>query len=307
VDILPGGLGYIDLSEFAGFDPKNPNDPARRAADGALRLVSGCDAVIVDLRENGGGSPLMVGYLVSAFVPAGADVYNTFHGRLKELDEKPRAALETPPRTAVPLYVLTSGATGSAAESFAYTLQTARRAKTVGERSVGGANPGGLFSVGDGFQIFISTAEPINPISHRNWEGVGVAPDIAAPSGDALKAAEIDALTTILKTAKPEEDLAARWALEALQRRTDQAPVGSLSDYVGPYGSRTVSLEDGHLTLRRRRSPASVLLSLGGDLFTFDEAPDVRVEFERDRSGAIVALVMKDVDEPDSRHARGAD
>jgi hypothetical protein len=34
---------------------------------------------------------------------------------------------------------------------------------------------------------------------------------------------------------------------------------------------------------------------------------DARVQFERDGSGVIVALVMKDVDEPDSRHARGAD
>jgi hypothetical protein len=66
VGVLPGAIGYIDMSAFADFDGRSqPDAPARRAADAAVQLVSGADAVIIDLRDNGGGSPAMVGYLAS--------------------------------------------------------------------------------------------------------------------------------------------------------------------------------------------------------------------------------------------------
>ena len=56
----------------------------------ALQLLSDSDAVIIDLRGNGGGSPAMVGYLTSAFTPKGADIYNTFHSRDGTFSEAPR-------------------------------------------------------------------------------------------------------------------------------------------------------------------------------------------------------------------------
>ena len=130
------------------------------------------DAVIIDLRYNGGGSPAMVGYLVSAFTPRDADIYNVFHGREGTESERPKDAYASP-RLDVPLYVLISGLSASAAESTTYTLQAAHRATVVGEPSAGAANPGGEFPVGDGFNVFISTGTPVNPVTGKNWEGVG--------------------------------------------------------------------------------------------------------------------------------------
>src|SRR3546814_2621954 len=83
----------------------------------------------------------MVGYLASAFVARGADIFNTFHSRAGTQSEAPADWYDAP-RPAVPLYVVVNARTGSAAESFAYTLQQAGRATIVGEASGGAANPG---------------------------------------------------------------------------------------------------------------------------------------------------------------------
>lgn len=71
VEILNGNLGYIDMRMFAHFEFGQPDAPARKAIEAALQTVANTDAVIIDLRDNGGGSPAMVGYLASAFTPMG--------------------------------------------------------------------------------------------------------------------------------------------------------------------------------------------------------------------------------------------
>ena len=166
--VLPGNIGYIDMRGFADFAADGDQAP-RQAADAALALVAGTDALIFDLRDNGGGSPAMVGYLIGHFVPDGAKIYNIFKTRGEpDSDEAPSAPIAGQRRLDTPLYVLTSGRTASAAESFAYTLQAAKRASVVGEASAGGANPGGGAPLGDGLSVFISSGTPINPISTRS-------------------------------------------------------------------------------------------------------------------------------------------
>jgi hypothetical protein len=284
VEMLPGAIGYIDMRFFADFATGKPNEPARAAADAALRLVSGADAVIIDLRFNGGGSPAMVGYLVSAFVPANADVYNVILRRNGTESERPKQ-LYPQPRVDVPLYVLISGRTASAAESTAYTLQAARRAIVVGESSAGAANPGGELPVGEGFNVFVSTGTPFNPVTKKNWEGAGVQPDVRAPSDQALVRAEILALESVL--AKSPRALDTQWTLEAL--RAEQTPPGGppLSEYKGMYADAIVATADGQLALHRARQPPLTLMRLGGDVFFVRSEPFRRVRFERDAHGKV--------------------
>ena len=96
VEVLPGNVGYIDLREFANFAFGRPDEPARRAIEAALQMVSATDAVIIDLRENGGGAPAMVGYLTSAFTPKDAKIYNVFHSRRGTRSEAPSDWYPTP-------------------------------------------------------------------------------------------------------------------------------------------------------------------------------------------------------------------
>ncbi|MBW8810858.1 MAG: hypothetical protein JF591_19010 [Lysobacter sp.] len=287
VEVLGGNLGYIDLRMFADFAFGKPDQPARQAIEAALRLVSTTDAVIIDLRNNGGGSPAMVGYLTSAFTPRGADIYNTFHSRQGTESEAP-ADWYAEPRLTTPLYILISSRTGSAAEAFAYTLKNAGRAVIVGQTSAGAANPGGMVPVGGGFAVFVSNGAPTSPITHTNWEGAGVQPDVVVSAGKALDAARDLALEAVLKT--DPNDTGARWALEAL--RAEAAPPAGkpLSDYVGSYSALTVGQADGKLFLQRGDRPRSVLFLVSGDTFTVAGEPDRRVVFERDAGGAVRAM-----------------
>jgi C-terminal processing protease CtpA/Prc len=81
-------------------------------------------------------------------------------------------------RPNLPLYILTSKDTFSAAEEFAYNLKVRKRAYIVGETTKGGANPGHFFDLPSRLSIFIPTGTAVDPITKTNWEGVGVAPHL---------------------------------------------------------------------------------------------------------------------------------
>lgn len=299
VKVLPGNIGYIDMRGFADFTPDG-DQAAREAADAALGFVAGTDAVIFDLRENAGGSPAMVGYLIGHFVPADAKVYNTFKTRGEpDSDEAPTVPIKGQRRLDTPLYILTSGRSASAAESFAYTLQAAKRATVVGDRSAGGANPGGGVPVGDGLSVFVSNGTPINPITKTNWEGTGVTPDVAVPVADALTRAQQLALTKLASAPLDERALAEnRWALEALAP-PPKVEASRLAAYAGTYGGYQASVEGSHLLLRRDRRPASVLTPLDeAGLFMVAGEPSRRVRFEE------TALVLLSPDGSAARQAR---
>lgn len=298
VEILPGNVGYIELRSFSNIDFSDPADPARQAADSALEFVAGTDAVIFDLRDNGGGAPSMVGYLTSAFTPAEAPIYNIFHSREGVESEAPEI-YRADPRLTVPVYVLISARTGSAGEAFPYTLQAAKRATIVGEASGGAANPGGMVPAGGGFAVFVSRGSPKNAITGGNWEGVGVQPDVAVPWNEALARAHALALEQIVAADARRTDAA--WALEALRAPQDG---GDLAVYAGTYGEATVAVADGRLEVRRGRRPPVMLQSLGDGVFSVVGDPSRRYRFERGTDGAVTAFETIGLGGPPSRTRR---
>lgn len=308
VEMLPGAIGYIAMSVFADFSFAKPDEPARRAADAALELVSSADAVILDLRDNGGGSPTMVGYIVSAFTAPNTNIYNSFRHRDSNDSEHPKESYPSP-RPEVPLFVLISGRSASAAESTAYTLQAAKRAIIVGEASAGASNPGGDFPAGDGFAIFVSTATAINPITGTNWESVGVKPDVAVDPRKALEVAERLAFEKILArnahAAEPTAGLVeTRWMLEAL-RAKESSPAGPpLTDYVGTYSGATLSLANGQLALHRGRRPPWPLLRVHDDVFFVRDEPFRRVFFQRNAARRVNRFELVRAGGPSSWFAR---
>lgn len=289
-EILPGNIGYLDMRHFAHIDFVDENSPAKRAADAALQMLAGTDALIVDLRRNGGGSPAMVGYFASAFTPPGADIYNVFRSRGGTQSERPGRP-HPAPRIDLPLYILVSGRTASAAEALAYTLQAAKRATIVGEASYGGANPGGEEQTPSGWLVFVSTGSPINPITKQNWEGTGVRPDAPVAAAGALGHARRLALERLV-AAQPSgiAALDTRWALESLMAPVQRIDVTA---YLGSYSGAAVGVAaDGTLEWRRGRRPALALQALGADIFAIRDDPAMRVTFERNAKGQIVTAEL---------------
>jgi hypothetical protein len=235
----------------------------------------------------------MVGYLVSAFVERGKDVYNVFHSRAGTESERPEVAYPNPMLT-VPLYILTSARTASAAEAIAYTLQTCERAKVVGERTAGAANPGMMFRTPQGFAIFVSTGSPQNPLNGRNWESGGVRPDIETSSERALARAQVVALEGILSgPIAGIERVDAQWALDALRASAHPYTPARLSSYVGTYGPFEVTVSRGTLEAQRGRQPALALVPLQRDVFYVDGEPSRRFTFVRVKDRVVAVEVRR--------------
>ncbi len=300
VEILPGNVGYIELKTFAPINFADKEWPVWKAADGALAMVSKADAVIFDLRDNGGGAPSMVGYLASAFVKPDADVYNVFHSRQGTQSEAPEVKYAAP-MLDKPVYVLVSARTGSAAEAFAYTLQAAKRATVVGEASAGAANPGGPVPTGTGFTVFISGASPKNPLTGGNWETSGVVPEVKVASGEALVAAHKLALQTTLPKLPEAERLDSQWTLEALNAANVSGDHAALA---GEYGALKVSVVGGTLQVQQGRRPPLRLRPLGPDLFFVENDPGRRYAFARGPDGRPVSVEVRFSDGTSNRYSR---
>jgi len=197
VERLPGNVGYIEIRGFG------PTELVADAYTAAMTLVAGMDAVIVDLRRNGGGEPASVAHLLSHFFAAG-DVrhLNDIYSRPTNLTQQYWTNPSVPVRYTGPVYVLTSKRTFSGGEEAAYDFQTQKRATLVGETTGGGANPGDFIPIAGGFAAFIPTGKGINPITKTNWEHVGVKPDIAVAAADAQKAAHAAILKNLITASK---------------------------------------------------------------------------------------------------------
>lgn len=192
-EILPGNIGYVEVRSFAYS--------ARAIAEAVAKemsVVAGADALIIDVRRNGGGAPEAVS-LISSYLFGEEPVHlNSLYFRPQNNTEHfytLRTVSGKRYGPDKPVYVLTSKRTFSAAEEFAYNLQSRKRALIVGETSGGGAHPGSSQQVGEGFAVFVPQGRAINPITGTNWEGTGVRPEIVVPADSALTAALAHALT----------------------------------------------------------------------------------------------------------------
>ena len=283
---LPGNIGYLDLRYFDGVESGGATAVA------AMAFLANSDAVVIDLRNNGGGEPAMVQLLASYFFGPERVHYNSFYSRSSDSLEQywTLARVEGRRMPEVPLFLLTARRTGSAAEGFSYALQALERATIVGEATAGAAHPGETFPAIDGFSLFVSTGKPINPITGSNWEKKGVRPDVEVASVDALERARVLALEALLETEANEFAQREReWALEALQHRPELG-ADSRAEYVGSYGNRTISDTDGALTYRRADRRSYPMVYLGGDRFRLDGKDGFRLQFERDDDGSIIRL-----------------
>jgi len=192
VEILDGNVGYLDLRGFL------PIGIARETAAGAMALLANVDALVIDLRRNGGGDPSMTQFLCSYFFAERTHLSSIAWRGLDAMDEL-WTFDDVPGKRLVdvPIFVLTSSSTFSAAEGFAYALQSRGRATVIGENTGGGAHPGSTHEIGGLLSVFIPNGQAVNPITKTNWEGVGVEPLVKIPAEQALETAKREAARSI--------------------------------------------------------------------------------------------------------------
>jgi len=297
VEQLAGNIGYIDLRMFI------PSEYGGETAVAAMNWVANTDALIFDLRQNRGGNPSMIQLITSYLFPPEPKHLNSFYVRRANTSQQFWTLPHVPGRRMpdVPVYVLTSGRTGSAAEEFTYNLKNMRRATIVGETTIGAAHPTDFRAVGEGFVLGLPYGRAVNPITETNWEGVGVEPDIAVPAEDALKTAHLHALERLI-AASPDEERTRRlqWDWQTVQSAYNPVLVDEtiLSRYVGEYGNREFRLENGAPVLKlKTHGTCYKLTPLTETLFAMDEGARIQLISE-DGQMATTKMIVRYRDNP---------
>ena len=180
--VLEGNVGYLKVPSI-NINKNNVNE-----LHDAMKKMQGTKALIIDLRDNGGGGSDMGPVFESYFLPESTatlqftarDGNSTIDSTVSWLKEK---------KYENPVYILVNKKTASAAEAFAFVLQQNRRARIVGERSAGAAYMNSWYAIDDENFVSVSTTAPSLPGKNISWELSGLQPDIKVKKGDALEAA----------------------------------------------------------------------------------------------------------------------
>lgn len=184
VKILEGNIGYIKLSEI------NISTKSLPVLFAAMEFISNTEALVIDLKDNGGGGSELGSVFHSFFLPQDIPL----------LDFKTRNGPSRIDKTVLwltekkydnPLFIIVNKGTASAAEAFAYSLQNKKRAKIIGQPSAGAANMNSWYVVNDQIYVSVSTAAPTIPGTEESWEQKGVQPDYIVEAG-----AEIEFILT---------------------------------------------------------------------------------------------------------------
>ena len=291
VERMPGNIGYLDLRKFA-----DPHDGGGTAVS-ALNFLAYCDAIIIDLRKNCGGSGRMVQLIASYFFDRATHLTSYYHrGDDSTRQFWTHAHVQGPRMPQTPLYLVQGPGTASSSEELAYALKHLGRATLVGEVTSGGAHATQERNFPDLiFTMHLPIGYAVNPVTGSNWEGRGVEPDIRAPAEEALQIAYIEALNAVLsKETDSKKKKSLKWILDGVEaeRQAITLDRSTLTSYKGTYeGSIEVRIEKGNLVIMRPNHDPYHAIPMGKDLFRL-KGEEQRVLFQRDDSGRVKKICV---------------
>ncbi|MHC4216165.1 MAG: S41 family peptidase [Planctomycetota bacterium] len=286
VELLDGNIGLIEISGLYGAQE------AGRTAVAAMNLLAYCDALIIDLRENTGGQPSMTQLICSYFFDK-SEHLGSFYIRKGEITNQfwTHAFVPGPRLTDIPVLILVSNNTVSAAEGFAYDLKHMKRATVIGEVTAGGAHPQAPHEFPEeSIVVHVPYGRALNPVTESNWEGTGVAPDISVPASEALKVAHIEALKR-LRQVEIDDNVKNGYAMIMEEVEVKHNPVilseRILLTYTGRYSRGVeVKLLDGSLNVL-----GYILIPMGNDKFMIENG-DEQVLFAKTATGSYSELIV---------------
>jgi C-terminal peptidase prc len=178
--VLPGGVGYLRLTDFVISGTRLPNG-AEILSDLDRRLddldAQGAQALILDLRNNGGGSVQTADEILGRFLP---DMVRS----VREYDERGHETFELASGRLhgrqLPMAVLINASSASASEVTAAALRDAHRAILVGQKSAGAVASSELLPLPGGGGLQVAVAAATAPASSTELDGIGVTPDVAS-------------------------------------------------------------------------------------------------------------------------------
>jgi len=197
--LLPDKIGYLRLENFSD------GNAAKKFEAGLNDLrEKGMKALLLDLRNNGGGNLDVCLKIAAQLLPSGPVVLIKSRG---EETLKTESVPKGRPGLEVPMVVLVNQGSASASEILAGALQDRKAAKLVGERTFGKGLVQTVGTMPDGSALIITTAYYYTPL-HRDVNKRGIEPDIAVKQPE-LEGERIKFLS--------DQDLQAKAALKLLE------------------------------------------------------------------------------------------
>ncbi|NUM79502.1 S41 family peptidase [bacterium] len=300
VEILHGNIGYFKLDNFVELKY------CKETLTGAMNFISNSSAIILDLSECGGGPSETMDFILSYFLPEATKIGELRFRKNNELKES--YTIKDPAikkLTEVPLFILVSNNTASAAEGLAACLKEYKRAVLVGGQTKGLGNPGELFVINDVLYMFITTAVSGTAKSGANFDGKGITPDVVVPSSHAsfnFNKAMSEVCRLLKETAKDKKlKHAGQWLGFEYETylNPEMADEQYLRSIVGIYdGNRKIILENKQLyfdngSLKRK------LTYMGQGVFSAEGRKDYRFYFPTDgkKIDAMKVLWFDDTDD----------
>ncbi|HYJ04666.1 MAG TPA: S41 family peptidase [Chthoniobacterales bacterium] len=273
---LSGNVRYLELHSFP------PPEVAGETAAASMRFLAGADAVIIDVRRNGGGTGEMAAFLATYFFEQRTALVRTFR-RVENstTEDRTLAHVPGPKMPTADLFILTSASTFSAAEAFAFSLQQLKRATVVGEKTRGGANAGRYRPATDRFRVFVPIAHATSAATGKTWDKIGIEPDIKVEAGAALNVAHREALSRLAQKASGagrKKEL--EWMIEVVRAKEEPKPRRDLRMLTGRYGPHMIALEGEQLLHSQDAGPRWPLVEVANETFVIDSLrKPVRITF----------------------------
>ena len=294
IEILPSNIGYIEFTNFA-----SPSLPARKTVNAAMQFVSNTDALILDLRNNFGGDAAManeiLGYFFNARTYTGKS-FNRIENKWVDNYVENKKAVTQGLVLNMPVYILTSNRTFSAAEGLAYTLQSMKNVVIIGDTTRGGAHLTRSFSLGNGFVAFIPYLRGENVKTKTDWEGTGVIPDIKIEESKSLLTAQNTILTRKLAVAANDtEKRKISWLINYYKSTNSDvvADSSNAAKCIGRFAEFEITVKENQLMFRDTNQPNNSqkkLIAITSTLFQVEN--DYQVEFTIEENGSCNSIKM---------------
>jgi hypothetical protein len=273
--VLPGNIRYMETVGFFWGGEKT-----KAVYDNAMRFLKGGDAIIIDMRQNGGGSPEAVQYMISHFLKPNTPIV-TFYMRGNPAESISSIPVPAGSLAGKPLYVLTGGRSASAAEEFVGHVAGYKVGELVGETTAGAGYRNEFFPVADGYVISVSVGRAVLASTGKDWEKVGIAPTVKVEQDKALETAQIHALKKLASTATGQDKIVLEASAQVLEGQTKPVATAlAATQYVGVYGVRHITDDGGKLVFQREGGAKGQLVAVAANEFAFVSDPMQRVKFK---------------------------
>lgn len=277
IEMLDGNIGYLDIRMFSD------SHLGGETLENAMKFLQYSDGIIIDLRNNFGGSPFMVTSLASYFFDLDTVHLLTFESRengvLTQTQDWTSPYVPGPRFKDTPLYILTSSNSASAAESFSYAMQSLTRATIVGEVTAGAAHGRSAEIVNNDYILTLPTTRPVDPRTKDNWERKGVKPNIETSSDNALNVAYAEVLNTLIKSKHNNLGIH-QWIYPLVKAKSNQYQTNQndIDQIIGTYGKRKVFQENGKLFYQYLDDPAFEIELLDKETIVFKAFTEARLQ-----------------------------